>query len=438
VESRPVIVQDTQPARVGRIEPLVFAAATALVLPAIIFPRSAAAMIAIPVVGAFAFLATRKSYAGLSLPFAPVLLWLLAFAGWSMTTAIWSTAPGASLTKPLFLVGAVLGAAVLSLMAERLELSFSRAATNGIVVAALAGGVLIAIESMTHQGISRFLMTEFSMLRQGLDKHVVVSDNVVLSITDANLKRRCTVFTMLIVPAAAILSQISRPRWRLAGLAMLATLAVIVVRYSGHQSSQVAIAAAGVCFALATLSRVWALRAVAAAWIFACLLAAPLVTAAHKAGLHTASWLPTTSQHRIVIWNTTAQEIWKAPILGIGADATATQTLKKEASNETKTKSGAYDVTTARHAHNAYLQVWYELGLAGLLIFMGAGLTALSAIGRLQPGLQPYFIAQFAAFAALIAFSFSIWQLWFQAAIGLGAITLLVFAAMDRHKRDTR
>lgn len=429
-----MIVQETEPGTAGRLETALFVAAAALVLPAIVFPRSAAAMYSIPVAGTFALLAFDRAYAGLRLPYSMVLAWLLAFVGWSMLTALWSPAPVATLSKPLFLIGAVLGAALLSLMARRSDRPLVRAATDGIVLAALIGGVLIAIESLTQQGISRFMMTEFPVLRQGLDKHVSVDGDVVTALSDANLKRRCTVFTLLIVPVAFVLSRFDDRKRRIAGLATLATVVAIVVLFSGHQSSKAAIAAASLAFLMALASSMWALRLVAAAWIFVVLLAVPLVIGAHKAGLHTAIWLPTTAQHRVVIWNTTAQQIFKSPILGIGADATAKLTLDQEASNEPKIKDGAYEATTARHAHNAYLQVWYELGLVGVIVFLGAGLAALSAIGRLPIGVQPYFLAQFAAFAALIAFSFSIWQLWFQAAIGIGAATLLVGATLRRHE----
>ena len=433
-----MIVQDTEPKTASRIETALFGATATMVLAAIVFPRSAAAMFAIPVLATFALLAFDQTYTGLRFQYSPVAAWLLALAGWSMLTAIWSPAPGGSLSKPLFLIGAVLGVALLSLMAQRSKFSLGRAATNGIVLAVLIGGVLIAIESLTQQGISRFLMTQFPALRQGLEKHVLVTGDVVMAMSDANLKRRCTVFTLLIVPVGLILSQLDDRKRRIAGLAILAALTSVVFLFSGHQSSKAAIAAAAVVFLLARVSRIWALRAVGAGWIFAVLLAIPLVMAAHSAGLHTSVKVPTSAQQRVVIWNTTAREILKSPMFCIGADATATVTLQKESSTEVKVRDGDYEASTARHAHNAYLQVWYELGLAGVIIFLGSGLAALMAIGRLPAAVQPYFLAQFAAFAALIAFSFSIWQLWFQAAIGLGAATLIVAGALRRQASQTR
>jgi O-antigen ligase len=429
-ETDEVSVGQTSPAT--RSITVVRGAATVLVLTAIIFPRAAAGVFVVAMLAILSLLARDHSRARLLVSAPPVVLWLLALCLWSMITALWSPVPVSSLTKPLFLLGAVLAAALLPLIIERSDPALCRAATNGIIIATLIGGALVAFESLTQQALSRFVMNMIPFLRRGLEKHVSLNGEMVIALSDANLKRRCTVVTLLVFPVGHLLTQIDGDMRRRAGLAALATIAAVILMFSGHQSSQVALVASTLVFLLALASRRWAVRGVVIAWIFAVVLAVPLVIWAHASGLYAAKWLPTSAQHRVVIWNTTAEKILKAPLLGIGADATAAVTRQEDASSGPRVKAGAYEATTARHAHNAYLQVWYELGLVGVAIFLAAGVAALRAVGSVPGAQLPYFLAQFTVFAALIAFSFSIWQVWFQAAIGLGVVTLLASAALQR------
>jgi O-antigen ligase len=72
----------------------------------------------------------------------------------------------------------------------------------------------------------------------------------------------------------------------------------------------------------------------------------------------------------------------------------------------------------ASHPHNAFLQVWVELGLAGAAI--GTVIIALTftAIGRLRPALQPFALTCFACAALVALVSHGAWQSWWWAVIG--------------------
>ncbi len=267
------------------------------------------------------------------------------------------------------------------------------------------------------------------MLREGYDKHLVVKDGVIVGVGEGNINRRATVVTLLIVPAGLLLARVADARLRRTGIALLLAICAIMLVASTHQSSQAAILAGGIAFGLARLSPTWTCRAISVAWCASCLLVVPLVLFLHDANLHKNAAVFNSARHRVVIWNTTAEAVKKAPLLGIGADATAKQTeiaTKAREASGTVIKDGAYEVTTARHAHNAFLQVWYELGAVGAVVFMLAGLAALGLCMNAPALAQPFLLAQFAAIAGMIAFSFSIWQLWLQGAIGLGLIGILI------------
>ncbi len=74
------------------------------------------------------------------------------------------------------------------------------------------------------------------------------------------------------------------------------------------------------------------------------------------------------------------------------------------------------------HAHNVYLQAWYELGLAGALLLLLSGSLLLTWMRRIDDQAFPYAAAAFALAATMAAFSYSLTSPWYLASFGLSAI----------------
>jgi hypothetical protein len=408
-----------------------------LIAVAIIFPRSATTVFLLPVIAALAILLFDRHQSGLRLPLNAAALTFICFAVFAIVSALWSAAPAASLSKPLFVLGGAIGVCVLLALAQTVGDDRLRAIGWGVLAGSAVGAALVCIETVTDQALSRFFMTAIPRVREGYDKHVTVANGLVVHVGDANLKRRATVVTMLLLPSALLLMAIAQPWIRRAGLAAVLAVVAIFMTASSHQSSQVAILAALITFGLAHVSLVWSQRVMAVAWCVSCLLVIPIVTGLHGTSVHKNEGLGFKSaRHRIVIWNTTAQKIWQAPLVGIGADATATVTeaqAKLDHQSGT-TRDGEFHASTARHAHNVFLQVWYELGAIGAVLFTAIGLSVLQAIGRVNARARPYLLAQFAAATGLMSFSFSVWQLWFQGTIGVGILAIML--AVLLHARN--
>jgi O-antigen ligase len=139
---------------------------------------------------------------------------------------------------------------------------------------------------------------------------------------------------------------------------------------------------------------------------------------AHGSDLHLARWLEHSVRHRIVIWNHTAGEIAKAPLLGIGIDTP--RVLRRQGVENAPREPGTdFLLVTSLHSHNAYLQVWHETGAAGAAFLLVFGLLLLRAIAAQPKALQHHLYAMFAACAVLVASSFSIWAPWFMSALAL-------------------
>jgi O-antigen ligase len=95
-------------------------------------------------------------------------------------------------------------------------------------------------------------------------------------------------------------------------------------------------------------------------------------------------------------------------------------------------REGGYAVALTRHAHNAYIQVWYELGGIGALLMIVAAGGVLHGISKLPKDAIPFAQTQFAVTLAVLSSSYGMWQMWFLASIALGASILLVAAHYNR------
>jgi len=230
--------------------------------------------------------------------------------------------------------------------------------------------------------------------------------------------------------------------WRPLGRAtaiVLVILAAVAIMASKHASSQMALWVGLAAFAMSNLSLRWTWRAMVAAWLVICLAVMPLVFLAHRAELHEAEWLHPSARHRVIIWNFTAEKTLESPWHGIGANQTYLlgPDLEKQTPGFGKNPLAR---TLSIHAHNVYLQTWFELGLFGVLLLTAAGLCVLRAIRNLAPRLQPYGFATFASGAAMVSTSYGMWQAWLITSFGLTA-TLFALGAQcledDAHPEQT-
>ena len=113
----------------------------------------------------------------------------------------------------------------------------------------------------------------------------------------------------------------------------------------------------------------------------------------------------------------------KAPVFGIGAYMT--YVMGPELTEESMIPLDPTDHQErklSRHAHNAYLQTWFELGAVGALLLLWAGLSILGRISRLPSSVVPYGLAAFSTAAALLGSAYGIWQTWYIALFGLATI----------------
>ncbi|ODR99805.1 hypothetical protein AUC68_01260 [Methyloceanibacter methanicus] len=149
-----------------------------------------------------------------------------------------------------------------------------------------------------------------------------VRDGEIMRIAPSELNAMVAVMLMALWPA--LLCMVARLGCRkgylFAGGLLAAAAATIFL--SNHDSSKVGLVASLVVFACAIY---WPNVTRYALWLVWCLAFAfvvPLAAAAYKADLHQSDRLPPSAQARVTLWAYTAEQIPKAPFLGIGASST--------------------------------------------------------------------------------------------------------------------
>ena len=359
---------------------------------------------------------------------------VLAFAvlcGYLALNSMWSVVPLTGLSRALLLALIVaMGLAVARVLpiladedADRLQLA--------IVYAASIAALFLTIETAFDQPIRRFVVSCIPIL-QPAPKHMDVADGWVTNINLYTLNRNLAFLNLILWPTLLLLkSRMPQGKAWLAG-AVLLILSAIATFHSDHETSMIALPVACLVFVGILLARAVTRSLVIAGWLAATLLVVPAANFAHERGLHRVDWLPESARNRIVLWNVTADRMVESPVFGIGIESTKPLD-QRAAPNAPREPGDTYAQRTGRHAHNVFMQTWFELGAIGAMLLLVVGLTALRAMMRLPAMDQSFAFASFASTMVLASFSWGVWQPWFMCAFGLWSVILLI--AFDASRR---
>lgn len=386
---------------VGAMACIVFGAA-------IIVPRT------LPVLGPILVLAVLSTAPPPRVPPASALrdppMWLFpAVVGFSIA---WSQAPQVSWRSAAIVLLAVLIAYCGALDNQRRDRIWHGMGSRSLVAAFLVALAYLWIELFGNMPIRRW-----AVARYGLSEHGELY-------TDT-LNRSLGVLTIMLWPTLVAVSALSPRIVRLPLAVALVGGTVAAIFASVHETSMVAVIAGLVIFAVGAISRdvaTWLLRF---AWLMATLMVVPAVMTLHAFDLQHAGFVPRTGQARIIIWDATAEQIRAAPLLGIGVNSSASRPR-----DETRPagRPGEHEQvrTTDHHPHNAYLQVWAELGVVGAVAFAIFGLALVDRLRLLSRGAQPYAHAMAMVVMVEIATGWGLWQAWLLVALALAAWALTV------------
>jgi O-antigen ligase len=348
-------------------------------------------------------------------------LYLLLNSAWSLSP--WSAL---SAVAQVFVIIAVLHITTHALLGGTEEAL--PALAWGVVAGVMIASVVLCLDVFTGQWPRRMVMSYIPALRTDL-RHLVSEQGWITYALPHLLNRSVSAITLLFWPAFLIIDGLALAGTKrvLLRLAMLPGVAAIYG--SVHTTSKIAFLGAAAVYALFCVSARLARRLTAGAWVAALLLVVPLAAAAYQAQLYQTSWLPQSAQQRIVIWGYTSAQITKAPLLGTGIGSA--RALADLANPDLPRAPGSdFQLSTHMHSHNAYLQIWFEAGAIGAVLFLATGLLVLATCARASGRVQPYLYATFSACALLAASSFSIWAPWLLAAFALTALCTTLGVAL--------
>lgn len=357
-----------------------------------------------------------------------------ALIGYAALSALWAQFPYVTLFRAGVAAGCFIAAGIIAhaMLCEPRRNIFHIG--EGLWIGLIIGLVYLLAEILSRQTIKLHLYNTWhidpSLLRP--PAFFTWKDGRLMSIAPDDLKRNIAPITLMLWSAMLAIKGTAPARagrW-IAGLVFI--LASTVILLSAHATSKAALVGGALVFILARVWPRWSERILRFTWVAACLAVIPMALALHRGNLHTAPWVQPSMQHRIVIWNHTAEMTLNAPILGIGAGMTY----------ELFGTQGGDDVTEkydprVPHAHNVYLQTWFELGVIGAALLTLVGLAVLERIRRLGPHVAPYAQATFACGAIIASSSYGIWQEWFLAMYAFAVVLFAIAVRTVIHKERT-
>ncbi len=288
--------------------------------------------------------------------------------------------------------------------------------------------------------LTRGAMNLFAVLKPETAKHIAMENGKVTRLNLSEFNQNAAIVMLGFWPGVLILSALNAIPRPIAVTALFAAALALPIALSEHDSSQVALVLSAIVFGLAWIWRSGVIRALAILWCLCFALVIPLDLFAYNQGLHLASWLPSSARARIIIWQYTAERVLEHPWVGIGINSTPAVKAKMQGPDD-RPEGFVFKRTTGQHAHDVFLQSWYEMGAIGVLLAAIAGAFVVLGIGLLPWLAQPYGAASFMVVLAIAAFAWSMWQTWFMCAIGLVPILLRMASeavAKGRAALDTR
>ncbi len=403
----------------------------------LVIPRSAVALIS---VFGLVILATRYFEERVQTPvfelrsFSPAIVLSLGFFTWCLTSALWAP----SFSRSLLIGSTAILFTLISYVSIRTTQDLPKEDTTfiqrGIFVGFVIGVSYLVIEAFTKQSLLIWATNTIKGIGEPSAAYVEKINGEITAIQKTVLNRNMTALLIFFWPCLYAIKNflqtkhISRPYIHAIQFALFLTTAGLLL-WSEHESSKLALLIGAVFFMIAHWSRKLSLYMLAGCWVIATLLPIPTTKLIETSKIQEISVLPKSARDRVYIWTYTASESLKTPIAGRGVGSTPL--INEEQGREDK----LFEQRLSRHAHNIFLQTWYELGAIGAILLCCLGLALLKAVFYFEIQYIPFGIAHFSAFMTLGAFSYGMWQFWFDAIVAIGIIIAMAAASLREKSR---
>ncbi len=362
---------------------------------------------------------------------------LAAFAliAWAAVTLLWSADPRAGLEMVVYALALVVAAVYVANRLFSAEGAARRKYLRGAVIGGLVGVAYLSLELVFDTPITRFALNLAFSFLPAKHKGLTVIDGRITEVHSYYFNRHAGALALYIAPLLPLMRQYLPAKLARPTMALAAALAGIGIFLSDSATAQAAFVVGALVLAIAHFAERFARGLLFAGLGTAFLFAIPIAWALYNYGLHQAEWLPYSARSRIAIWSYNESEARKRPILGAGLRTS--RALQKRLLARTK---NVHELDLARrpgwHAHNVYLQSWYELGGIGALLAAIIGFVMLRRAGAFSENVRPFALAYSASAMTVAAFGWGMWQTWLMATFVTG-IWLLNLAEGQRGLRSS-
>ncbi len=346
---------------------------------------------------------------------------LAAFLLYASLSGLWAPDPLATVSINLMAAIILLGSLALSAFLRTQSSANALHMGEGLWIGLLVGALYMIVEAASGQALKIWAYNLLSLGPDQLEpaRYFTWENGRLIAVHPDDLTRNIVPMPLLLWPALMAASVLSAPLWRRAIIVLLVFMSAAAVMLATSETAKLALVLGLLTFVVASYSETIARYALAGAWIVACLCVVPAAHLAHQLGLQNADWLQLSAQFRITQWNDIANLVPNAPWLGVGAGMTyIIRPLMQEAPASVASWAIGIPLT---HPHNVYLQVWYELGFFGAVLFLVFGLLLLRKAAHLEKPQRSFAFAMFASAAVQIATSYGMWQVWFMCVFGFAA-----------------
>jgi O-antigen ligase len=319
------------------------------------------------------------------------------FIAWCALSLMWDINSGSGARKLVDIVLAAASLLALLGLARRLNPEQTRRLSWALVGGMLAGLALLAIETLF----------DFPLYRAVMGNSAKLADLV-------EVKRSTDALPLLVWPACLALARLGRP-WLGAVLAVAFAAASVKLTAS---SATLGMVLSLVVLAASFASTVWVRRLLALTTLLAFVLIIPFSIFAYDHGGTTAHWIKHSGQHRVEIWHFAAERALEKPLFGWGFNASRYVPNGDAVSHFLPPGQSLIPL----HPHDAFLQVWLEIGAVGAIIVAGILLLGLRAVGQWPAAVARFTLPGYAAGLVVAGLAFGIWQSWWMATLAFSAV----------------
>jgi O-antigen ligase len=358
-------------------------------------------------------------------------------AAYIFVNASWAADLKTALIKAVLLLAVVMLSFAVSRAISCVDYEQLHDAASAIALGTFVGALLAIFELLTDGAITRLALNSIHLFQTPNHKHVTIHNGEIVKLNPSDLNRNVAILTLGLWSALLAITTLEGGARRYIFSTALLLAVTVAVFLSEHQSSQVALIVSLPIFLLALIWRKAVVRSLAVFWCLTFLLVMPTVFIAYNHQLHMAEWLPSSFRARIIIWEYTAERVFDHPWIGVGADST--RALKEPNTWETAERPAGfiYPRTIGMHAHDLFLQSWFELGVIGVVLMGFAGAAVILRISLLPVEAQPFAAAQFTTFLAIASFGWGMWQTWLICGAAL-SLTYVLIASHAKRNDDLR